>query len=69
MKKKKDDYTVDAEALDSACEPNSRNDTEHLLASPANAERLRSAIRSSLAGEGMVMSVEDLRTALGLGPR
>jgi hypothetical protein len=68
VKKKKDGPTTKADTLDSAAEPDSRNDTEHLLASPANAERLRSAIRSSLAGEGMVVSVEDLRTGVGLGP-
>lgn len=45
----------------------SRNDTEHLLASPANAERLRAAVRSSLAGEGMIMTMEDLRRQMGLG--
>lgn len=45
----------------------SRNDTEHLLASPANAERLRAAVRSSLAGEGTIMTMEDLRRWTGLG--
>jgi len=45
----------------------SRNDTEHLLASPANAERLRAAVRSSLAGEGTIISMEDLRRRAGLG--
>lgn len=45
----------------------SRNDTQHLLASPANAERLRAAVRGSLAGEGTVMTVEDLRRRAGLG--
>ncbi len=44
-----------------------RNDTEYLLASPANAERLRAALRSSLAGEGTIMSVEELRSRAGLG--
>ena len=45
----------------------SRNYTEHLLASPANAERLRAAVRSSREGEGKIMSVEDLRRRAGLG--
>ena len=68
MKKKEADHrNTKADVLDSAAERNSGNDTEHLLASPANAERLRSALRSSQAGEGTVMSTEDLRTHLGLG--
>jgi hypothetical protein len=45
----------------------SRNDTEHLLASPANAARLRAALLNSRAGEGTIMTVEDLRRRAGLG--
>jgi hypothetical protein len=44
----------------------SRNDTEHLLASPANAERLRAALRSSRAGEGTPTTVDDVRARVGL---
>ena len=54
------------DVLAAASDSNSRNDTEHLLASPANAERLRSAIRSSRAGEGVVMTVDELRAQVGL---
>jgi hypothetical protein len=45
----------------------SRDDTEHLLASPANAERLRAALRSSRAGEGTPTGADDLRAQVGLG--
>jgi len=67
VKKNQSDHPalkVDMPAV--ASDLNSRNDTEHLLASPVNAERLRSAVRSSLAGEGVVMSVEELRVQVGL---
>lgn len=41
------------------------NETDYLLASPANARRLREALAASLAGGGIrFASVDDLRTEL-----
>ncbi len=44
-----------------------RNDTAYLTSSPANAERLRAALASSRAGEGMQVSIDELRSRAGLG--
>lgn len=43
-----------------------RNDSVYLFSSPANAERLRAAIRDSLAGKGRPFTVEQLRAEFGL---
>jgi hypothetical protein len=50
-----------------ATRESTRGDTEHLLRSPANAARLRAALESSRAGEGLRVTVEDLRTWADLG--
>lgn len=42
-------------------------ETAHLLRSPANAQRLLQALGRSLKGEGISLSVEELRAEVGLG--
>ena len=44
----------------------SRTETDYLLRSPRNAERLREAIARADAGEGEPVDVEALRRRLGL---
>ena len=39
---------------------------QHLLRSPANAERLRAALRQSKAGKGRLVSLDDLFAELGI---
>lgn len=41
-------------------------ETEYLLRSPRNAERLRDAMARADAGEGLVIEVDELRRRLGL---
>jgi len=41
-------------------------ETAHLLRSPRNAARLLSALQSARAGEGIPMTLEELRAAVGL---
>ncbi len=53
-------------ALIAASELESLNETMHLLRSPRNAERLLSALARARAGEGKVMTVEQLRHEFGL---
>jgi antitoxin YefM len=55
-------------ALIAASELASLNETAHLLRSPRNAERLLSALAAARAGEGRIMTVEQLRHELGLAP-
>jgi hypothetical protein len=43
-----------------------RNDSAYLFSSPANAERLRAALRDSLAGKGKPFTVAQLRAEFGL---
>lgn len=46
------------------------DETEHLLASPENARRLRAAVREAESGEGLrVSSVDDLREHLSASKR
>lgn len=47
----------------------STRETEHLLKSPKNAERLLQALRRSLRGEGKPQSIEELRREFGLDER
>ena len=47
----------------------SRTETDYLLRSPRNAERLREAIARADAGEGERLDVEALRRRLGLEDR
>jgi uncharacterized protein len=47
-------------------EPKGSSDTEHLLRSPTNAERLFSALARARRGEGEPETVEDLRRDLGV---
>ena len=47
----------------------SRTETDYLLRSPRNAERLREAIARADAGEGEPVDVEALRRRLGLEDR
>lgn len=47
-------------------EPEGSSDTEHLLRSPTNAERLFSALARARRGEGEPETVEDLRRDLGV---
>ncbi len=42
-------------------------ETAHLLRSPANAQRLLEALARALKGEGVVMSVDELRDEVALG--
>ncbi len=53
-------------ALIAARELGSRAETERLLSSPKNAERLRQAEEEIRAGKGVVMTVEELRERFGL---
>lgn len=53
-------------ALIAADELASLIETSHLLKSPKNAERLREALGSALAGEGTPMTVDELRRDVGL---
>ena len=46
----------------------SRNDHIHLFSSPANARRLMQAYENALEGRGRVMTIEELRAEVGLGP-
>lgn len=57
-RKGKDVALIAADELDSMLE------TLYLLRSPANAARLRTAIDQALAGEGEVMTIEQLRREL-----
>jgi antitoxin YefM len=41
-------------------------ETAYLLRSPANAKRLRAALRRAKRGEGKAESVDDLRKSVGL---
>jgi hypothetical protein len=43
-----------------------RDDSTYLFSTPANARRLRAAIRDSLAGKGKPFTVQQLRAELGL---
>jgi len=45
---------------------NATSETEHLLRSPRNAERLLNALREAKRGNGKPESVESLRQELGL---
>ena len=53
-------------ALIAADELESLTETAHLLRSPANAERLLTALARARAGEGQPRSLEELRRDLGL---
>ena len=53
-------------ALIAASELSGLMETEYLLRSPKNAERLRQAEEEILAGRGVVMTVEELRERFGL---
>jgi antitoxin YefM len=55
-------------AMVAASELASLTETAYLLRSPANAERLLSALGRALKGEGEPQSVEDLRRELNLEP-
>jgi antitoxin YefM len=54
-------------ALVSADELESLLETAHLLRSPANAERLISALGRALRGETPAITLEELRREVGLG--
>ena len=60
--------TGDAVAMIAASELSSLTETAHLLSSPRNAERLLAAVERAKAGEGVIMTVDQLRGDLGLGP-
>ncbi len=53
-------------ALIAASDLDSWMETDYLLRSPANAEKLREAIAEINAGGGSAMTVEELRTRVGL---
>ena len=53
-------------ALIAASDLDSLMETDYLLRSPANAEKLREAIAEIAAGGGSAMTVEELRTRVGL---
>jgi antitoxin YefM len=53
-------------AMISADQMSSFLETRYLLASPANAERLRTALRSAREGGGRRMTVDELRAEVGL---
>ena len=55
-------------ALIAASELESLMETAYLLRSPANAERLLSALGRALKSEGQALSVEALRSELNLEP-
>lgn len=52
-------------ALIEASELSSLQETAHLVRSPANAIRLLDALRGSLAGEGIELTLEDLAAEIG----
>jgi antitoxin YefM len=52
-------------ALIEAAELSSLQETAHLVRSPANAIRLLDALRGSLAGEGIELTLEDLAAEIG----
>ncbi len=53
-------------ALIAASELSSLLETAYLLRSPANAERLLTALNEALKGEGQVMNLDELRREVGL---
>ena len=53
-------------ALIAASELSGLMETEYLLRSPKNAERLRQAEEEIRAGKGVVMTIEELRERFGL---
>lgn len=53
-------------ALVAASDLSSWTETEYLLRSTRNAERLRDAMARADAGEGLVIDVDELRRRLGL---
>jgi antitoxin YefM len=53
-------------ALIAASELTSLLETAYLLRSPANAERLLSALNDALKGEGRLMNLSELRAEVGL---
>jgi len=53
-------------ALIAADELASLTETAHLLRSPANAVRLLEALARALKGEGRTLSIEELRSEVGL---
>lgn len=53
-------------ALIAASELTSLMETAYLLRSPANAERLLTALNDALKGEGRALSLDDLRREVGL---
>ena len=56
-------------ALIAADELSGLLETAHLLRSPKNAQRLKSAMRRAERGEGKRQSVEDIRREMGLEKR
>ena len=56
-------------ALIAADELSGLLETAHLLRSPKNAQRLKSAMRRAERGQGKRQSVEDLRREMGLEKR
>jgi antitoxin YefM len=56
----------DPAALIAADELVGLTETAHLLKSPANATRLLEALASALKGEGQTMTVEEVRSEVGL---
>jgi antitoxin YefM len=60
--------TGEAVAMIAASELSSLTETAHLLSSPRNAERLLAAMERAKAGEGVIMTADQLRGDLGLGP-
>jgi antitoxin YefM len=54
-------------ALVPADELSSLTETDYLLRSPKNAERLMQALQESKRGGGEAMTVDDLRRSVGLG--
>ncbi len=59
----------EAVAMIAASELSSLIETAHLLRSPRNAERLLAALKRARAGDGKVMTVEQLRRELALEPQ
>lgn len=55
-------------AMIAASELESLLETAYLLRSPANAERLLSALGRALKGEGELLSIEELRSQVSLEP-
>lgn len=53
-------------ALIAASELSSLLETAYLLRSPANAERLLTALNEALKGEGQAMNLDELRREVGL---